>query len=169
MQSDPLAKLRDIHLPEPISWWPLAPGWWILVLSTMGLLIWLIIVLFRRYQTNLYRREALQKLKFIEGDTSPTYQQKLVRVFALLKQTVNSVYPDEYLTSKHIDSFVLFLKNSSKEPVFEDLPDNLALYLYGNVTDENEDPQILEHLIASSDTWIKSHPPLKDLKAQVSC
>ena len=27
--------LRDIHLPEPVSWWPLAPGWWI----TLGLLV----------------------------------------------------------------------------------------------------------------------------------
>jgi len=20
--------IRDIHLPDAISWWPLAPGWW---------------------------------------------------------------------------------------------------------------------------------------------
>ena len=20
--------LRDLHLPETIGWWPLAPGWW---------------------------------------------------------------------------------------------------------------------------------------------
>jgi hypothetical protein len=27
--------IRDIHLPESVSWWPLAPGWWI----TLGLLV----------------------------------------------------------------------------------------------------------------------------------
>ncbi|MBR0572632.1 MULTISPECIES: DUF4381 domain-containing protein [Pasteurellaceae] len=26
-----LEQLKDIHLPAPISWWPLAIGWWILI------------------------------------------------------------------------------------------------------------------------------------------
>lgn len=29
MNGQPL-DLRPYHLPEPVSWWPLAPGWWIL-------------------------------------------------------------------------------------------------------------------------------------------
>jgi hypothetical protein len=27
--------IRDIHLPDSVSWWPLAPGWWI----TLGLFL----------------------------------------------------------------------------------------------------------------------------------
>lgn len=30
-QQAALEQLRDIRLPEPIGWWPLAPGWWALI------------------------------------------------------------------------------------------------------------------------------------------
>ena len=28
--------LRDLHLPEAIGWWPLAPGWWVLLAMLVG-------------------------------------------------------------------------------------------------------------------------------------
>ncbi|MBF0622598.1 MAG: DUF4381 domain-containing protein [Magnetococcales bacterium] len=30
MDAEPLP-LQPIHLPDPVSWWPLAPGWWLLL------------------------------------------------------------------------------------------------------------------------------------------
>ena len=35
MQADLLKDLRDIHIPAEPSWWPLAPGWWILLLISL--------------------------------------------------------------------------------------------------------------------------------------
>ncbi|PLX81673.1 MAG: DUF4381 domain-containing protein [Desulfuromonas sp.] len=54
--------LRDIHLPEPISWWPPAPGWWLLAglfaLAALALRMWLV----RRRQL-AWRRTALAELE----------------------------------------------------------------------------------------------------------
>lgn len=41
--ADPLVGLRPYQLPEPISWWPPAPGWWLLLaagLITLAVLLW---------------------------------------------------------------------------------------------------------------------------------
>ncbi len=39
--TDPLSQLADIHLPEPVGIWPLAPGWWILlvILVIVGVIV----------------------------------------------------------------------------------------------------------------------------------
>ena len=58
--------LRDLHLPESIDWWPLAPGWWLVI----GLIVfasgWLILRLWRRRQFHAPRREAMRQLAAIE-------------------------------------------------------------------------------------------------------
>jgi hypothetical protein len=57
--------LRDIHLPEPVSWWPLAPGWWLclalLVMLTAAALWW-----WRGAPLRRLRRAALAELSAIE-------------------------------------------------------------------------------------------------------
>ena len=66
MEADPLAQLRDIHLPADISWWALAPGWWALIIM-LGLMVgWAISKAFKRYRANLYRRQALQRPLLID-------------------------------------------------------------------------------------------------------
>jgi len=47
--------LRDIHLPDPVSWWPPAPGWWMLLTLLVA------IALFAGYLHHRYRRNALQR------------------------------------------------------------------------------------------------------------
>jgi len=50
--------LRDIHLPDPIGWWPPAPGWWLLAAF---LLFGLGAYAYRHYQGR-HRRAALRAL-----------------------------------------------------------------------------------------------------------
>jgi len=72
--ADPLAGLRDIHLPEAIGWWPPAIGWW-LVLASMMLLIGAIYCWLR------WRK--IQKNKAIVFSNSDIIQAALVELAAI--------------------------------------------------------------------------------------
>ena len=61
MNPDPLAQLRDIHLPEPIGWWPPAPGWWLLALVFLSALIY-VALWWRQRRARLYFRRQAQHL-----------------------------------------------------------------------------------------------------------
>jgi hypothetical protein len=57
--------LRDIHLPGSVSWWPLAPGWWILL--SLLVLIPLAFLAWRRFKSrHRLQQEALAELQRIE-------------------------------------------------------------------------------------------------------
>jgi hypothetical protein len=50
-------ELRDIHVPQ-VSWWPLAPGWWLL-----AALVLVAIVLFAwRWRRRMHRRRAIGRV-----------------------------------------------------------------------------------------------------------
>lgn len=61
--------LKDIHLPDPVSWWPPALGWWLLVIAALVLLwiTWKSIKIVVRYvQKQKLRRFALKQLQIIQ-------------------------------------------------------------------------------------------------------
>ncbi len=65
--NDDALPLRDLQLPETIGWWPLAPGWWVLiVLFVLGLgyLAWR---WFQAWRFNAPRRFALRELAKFEA------------------------------------------------------------------------------------------------------
>ena len=95
-EADPLAQLRDIHLPDSISAWPPGPGWWLLAAGTLLALAALVIWLWRRHRANAWRREALAALETAhrewqaDGDTAVF----LHRVNAVLKRAALRQFPN---------------------------------------------------------------------------
>ncbi|MDQ7010646.1 MAG: DUF4381 domain-containing protein [Mariprofundaceae bacterium] len=76
MMQDPLAGLHDIHMPEPVSWWPPAPGWWLLLalilLGMAALFWWLKKCRHRQAKAQQFSRrnivkEALAELERLDG------------------------------------------------------------------------------------------------------
>jgi hypothetical protein len=104
-QPSPLDQLADIHLPDGVSWWPLAPGWWILlalfILAALGFFIWR-----RRQMQNTYRVIAQQELtaiysQFQQSSDSAAYLHALS---ILLRRTALTAYPHSFNASiKGID------------------------------------------------------------------
>ncbi|MFG1358383.1 DUF4381 domain-containing protein [Xanthobacter pseudotagetidis] len=63
---DPMSALRDIHLPDPVGWWPLAPGWWMLAGLMVVLAAIAALLEWRRRQTLAY--QAARALDAIARD-----------------------------------------------------------------------------------------------------
>ena len=165
-QTDPLAELRDIHLPDAISWWPLAPGWWLLITISLVAIVYICAMLLKGYNERLYRRQALQKIHQIQGHD----QQHLIALFEILKQVANSAYPQRNFASLAANDFVHFLQNSCKTPVFKNIPDNWEALLYSNRQASSEQQkQLMEQLHSDAKSWIKQHPNQMRLEYNSAC
>lgn len=60
--------LRDLHLPEAIGWWPLAPGWWVLAALAAAGILYFLYRQYLRWRANAARRLALRELARVRRD-----------------------------------------------------------------------------------------------------
>lgn len=67
--ADPLATLRDIHLPDPVPFWPPAPGWFALAGLVLAVALAAAFLEWRRRQTLAYRALRDFKAATRDGDT----------------------------------------------------------------------------------------------------
>ncbi|UYM16725.1 DUF4381 domain-containing protein [Endozoicomonas euniceicola] len=112
---NPLDQLRPNHLPDPVSWWPPAPGWWL-----SGLLIVLVItavVYFtvKAIRKSRYRRQAArasQKL-LTEFQQHGDERRFINACNRLLKQTALLAYPHEPVARLHGKEWQQFLADKS--------------------------------------------------------
>ena len=140
-----------------------------LIVLCLAFAIWFISKAVQRWRANLYRRQALQKLTLLNNELNFTNDQKIVMVFEILKQAVNSAYPSQFFSSLQFSAFVAFLQRSCDKPLFELLPDNIDILLYGKTSDDHNRDLIIGNLFDSSHYWVKRHYPEDKLKAKSQC
>lgn len=94
MTMDVLSDLRGYHWPEPVSWWPPAPGWWLLagvLIALTGLVSWKIRQKRRRLEAadvalkELSALQAAYEAKPEDGAALARGVSQLLRRFALAR------------------------------------------------------------------------------------
>jgi hypothetical protein len=81
--------LKDIHLPEPVSFWPPAPGWIVLALL-LPLSIALLIYVYKRLKQQTVSKSAAKLLAGIRSENSADSRKTLVALSALLRRVAIS-------------------------------------------------------------------------------
>ncbi len=149
--------LRDIHLPEPVSWWPPAIGYWMLLLLFVFLVL-LAMGLRKRWLAR-ERSAKIQALKELE-QIRQEYQQsgnkrKLIEeLSALLRRVSISLYPRSETASLTGDEWLKFLDKNSQDKGFTQGPGRvLATAPY-----QKEGKVDAEALIDLCRDWIKALP-----------
>ena len=114
--------LRDLHLPDPVGWWPLAPGWWLLLAMLAAALVWLAVVARSRHRQGAARRHALRKLRELErryaedGDAV----QLAIDVSALLRRAILAYSPRADVAGLTGPAWMERLDSGLAAPLFAD-------------------------------------------------
>jgi len=163
--SDPasLQNLNDIVLPATVSWWPLAPGWYVLIGILLIALAWFGYRSIQRWINNRYRRAALDELQILEERINNPEERdaSLRQIPVLLKRTALSVYPRSQVASLSGKAWFQFLDATEKKSSFTTATTstlNAVSYSTGGL--DAVDSQATHALINASRSWLKHHQPM---------
>ncbi len=102
--------LRDIHLPEPISWWPIASGWWFLLACLIALVV-ILFLLKKRYKSKQINREIQSEVEQIKKQfkQSKNKLELAQSLSVLLRRTSISLYSEKNVAGLTGDQWLAFL------------------------------------------------------------
>ncbi|MGL4826019.1 MAG: DUF4381 domain-containing protein [Vibrionaceae bacterium] len=101
--------LADLHLPPEPGIWPLAWGWWLVIISNVLILSISIYSIWRYRRRHLAQKQALQRLDDCKS---------IGQLNALLKQAALSYFPREQVASLTGVQWLKFLDSFLKRPLF---------------------------------------------------
>lgn len=134
MENNSLADLKDLQLPDAVSIFPLAPGWYaviiLLVLIALALGYWQI----RRLRKQRKVANIVGLLDNIKLQDNP---QLLAEVSILLKRVAREKFPEQQPQNLFGEKWLQFLDNSGKTTEFTQGAGRILLEVYQNKELEN--------------------------------
>ena len=111
-QTDPLANLRDIHIPSALDTWPPAIGWWLLAASAILATGYAVYWILKWWKSNQYRREGVRELNLLL-ENHASEPQYLEQYSSLLKRVALSKYARESVANLTGEAWVSFLDSTT--------------------------------------------------------
>lgn len=147
--------IRDIHLPEAVSGWPPAIGWWLipLIALLLAFALYKFIKYKRQHRKIAYKKIALKELMEISKKQC-THTETLREVSALLRRIALSYMQRKDSASLTGQKWIEQLNSLSSQPVFCDEISQLLIHGAYQPTLEF-DPSVL---ISHCEKWIKLLP-----------
>lgn len=169
-ESQLLAKLHDIKLPAPTGWWPMAPGWIVLITLFFFSLVISSYFLLSRWANGRAKSQALRLLKiyYQAYQHDGNAQIACIRLSELLRRVALVYFPRVQVAGLHGEAWVTFLVQNAQEADLQAIRNGLLLLPY-QVTQDNrplselavEKPafeksnESAEAVFAFAKTWIK--------------
>lgn len=150
---DPLANLHPLREPFPIGWWPLAPGWWLLIAIALLCLAALVYLLVKRYRANAYRRQGLAQLQALRQQylAQQDASRYVAKTNALLKSVALRSYPRREVAACNGQQWLTFL-NSRMNGAEQFQPDFAAAAYQKTCPDID-----MKQMHRAARAWIKRH------------
>lgn len=148
-------QLRDIHLPDLVSPWPFALGWWIVII--IGLMLILLLNFSMKYYDNyLIRAQFLKELRSIQKEYQKDKRANyaLQKIARTLKKAALYYYPRQVVASLHGDEWLKFLSATSK-----DLDIARCDKLFKNALYQSSYKEDVSHVFVLAYQWIKQQRP----------
>ena len=155
------AQLADIHLPEAVSFWPIAPGWWL----SLGVMIILLVTLWlwkkqhdrdpavlekrrlKRLQTAAQKELESLEQQFRKHNNA---HQSIEALSVFLRRFALSVYQREQVASLTDEQWLKLLDQLSGTEDFSGQFKSLLLEAPYQAPDKAIDSQLLEQLFTAT-------------------
>lgn len=149
-----LAQLRDIHTPNRLSWWPLAPGWFAVALVALGFIAWFMYG-YRQHRQKMQRKQGiLQHLHRLQYDLAEDQYPLVYQDLSTLLRRI-ALLTHERIEVAHLtgEEWLNFLDAQCQTQLFSRDIGRLLLtapYFPGNEPIANPEP-----LLKITEAWIK--------------
>lgn len=160
--------IRDIHLPDAVSWWPPALGWWMFLAFAIILAV-LFVFWLSRYRRLQLRRSALKELRRIEQEyqVQKDANLALVEMSKLLRQVCIRRYGQSEVAGLTGQRWLDLLDRSfgREQEVNQKMFQNGVGQCLVTVRYQPKAELELGKLIRLCRDWIRAIPPLAQVKS----